>query len=695
MRIGVDTGGTFTDIVVFDDDGRLRVHKVRSSPADPSAAILRGLAEASVAAAAPAPSAPPTANAIPTGISLSPSPLPSTVIHGSTVATNAVLEGRGASVALIVTAGFEDVLRIGRQTRPALYDFMVPPRPELIPPERTYGLPERIAATGEVLDPLTDVALDALVAWLESVRPEAVAVCLLHAYTNPVHEIAVARRLAGLPYRVSCSHEVLPEYREYERASTTAINAYVTPVMARYLERLEGGLSAGRLLVMQSNGGSISAAAARATAVRTILSGPAGGVVGAGEVARAAGYPRVISFDMGGTSTDVSLIDGVPTLTTESTIADLPIRLPIVDIHTVGAGGGSIAHLDAGGSMRVGPDSAGADPGPACYGAGDEFTVTDANLLLGRLDPDAFLGGRMRLDVDRALSVGRRLAERAGLTITGLAEGVIRIANANMERAIRVVSLRRGADPRDYALLAFGGAGGMHACEIAAALDIRTVIVPRLAGVLSALGMLLADTRKDYSQTFLRRADEVTHAELQGAFDRLAERARIDMAAEGFVGDHLDLELSLDVRYVGQSYELTVPFTAGFREAFDNLHERLYGYADPRRAVEIVHLRVDAIGRAGKPALPRVVGAGGSTSADPVPTQPIARRDAIFGGRTLSTAVYHHEALNAGEVGSGPALITSDVATTVIPPGFDFRVDGFGNIIATRGAVGAAMAGGA
>lgn len=653
MRIGVDTGGTFTDLVLLDDT-RVVTHKVRSTPDDPSRAILAGLAE------------------------LAGDLSHADIVHGSTVATNAVLERKGARVALVATAGFEDVLRIGRQTRRELYNFMVADRLPLVEPAHTFGLRERLDATGAVLEPVDEAQLEALPAALQAAGIEAVAVCLLHAYINPLHEQHVADRLAAAGFSVSASHRVLPEYREFERWSTTVVNAYVTPLMARYLDALERRLGRARLSIMQSNGGSISAARAKTTAVQTILSGPAAGAVGARAVGAAAGYPRVIGFDMGGTSTDVTLIDGEVGVTMESTVGEFPVRLPIIDIHTVGAGGGSIAYVDAGGALRVGPRSAGAEPGPVCYGTGTELTVTDANLLLGRLDPDYFLGGRMPLDVERTRAVARTAAASLKLTEMALAEGIIRVANANMERAIRVVSVQRGFDPRDFALLAFGGAGGMHACEIADTLDIGVVIAPRFGGVLSALGMLLADVTKDYSLTVLRPADTLTDDELRARFLPLVTQATEDLRAEGFAGTRLRLEASLDVRYVGQAYEITVPFGADYRAAFDARHAQLYGYANPRRGAEVVTLRVKAIGVALKPELPR------EAAADALAATPFAEREAWFGGRPLRTAIYRREALRAGAQGSGPALIAGSEATTVIPPRFRFHVDQYANVVATR-----------
>jgi N-methylhydantoinase A/oxoprolinase/acetone carboxylase beta subunit len=680
IRIGVDTGGTFTDLVRLDGE-TVVTHKVRSTPDDPSRAILTGLTELAAQ----------TGSAGDPAVDESGSSRTMDIVHGSTVATNAVLERKGARVALITTAGFEDVLRIGRQTRRELYNFFVEDRRPLVDPDVTFGIPERVAADGTVLEPLDDDSIDRLIDRLRERDVDAVAVCLLHAYVNASHEERIADRLERAGFIVSVSHRVLPEYREYERFSTTVVNAYVTPLMARYLSALEQQLrergDTARLSIMQSNGGSISAARAKVAAVQTILSGPAAGAVGAHAVAVAAGYPQIIAFDMGGTSTDVTLIDGTIGVTTESTVGDVPVRLPIIDIHTVGAGGGSIAYVDTGGALRVGPRSAGADPGPVCYGKGTELTVTDANLLLGRLDPAYFLGGRMTLDVPRTRQIAQRFAAQVGLPVTALAEGIIRVANANMERAIRVVSVERGFDPRDFALFAFGGAGGMHACEIADTLNISTVIAPRYAGVLSALGMLLADVTKDYSLTILRQETAADDEELRERFAPLVARAQTDLAAEGFSGDRAVVECALDVRYIGQSYEIAVPFGSDYRAAFDRRHQQLYGYANPHRAIEIVNLRVRAVGVTSKPRLPReaVVEAAVPPSS--------AVRTARFDGRAVEVGVYRRDKLHAGMAADGPALIAGSEATTVIPPHFRFQVDQFGNIIATRRAVSTRRAG--
>jgi N-methylhydantoinase A/oxoprolinase/acetone carboxylase beta subunit len=537
---------------------------------------------------------------------------------------------------------------------------------------------ERVAADGSVLIPLDPAALEDLARRVREAGATAVAVCFLHAYRNAAHEEQAREILERAGLTVSASHRVLNEYREFERWSTTVVNAYVTPLMSRYLAVLEETLGASRLSVMQSNGGSIAAGAARAAAVRTILSGPAAGVVGARAVAELAGYHRIVTFDMGGTSTDVSLVDGAIAMTTESTVGDFPVRLPIIDIHTVGAGGGSIAFVDSGGALRVGPRSAGADPGPVCYGKGTEPTVSDANLLLGRLDPAYFLGGRMTLDVARARAAMRDLAGRLGVGEMALADGIVRVANANMERAIRVVSVQRGFDPRDFALLAFGGAGGMHACEIASTLEIGTVIVPRHAGVLSALGMLLADVTKDYSVTVLRRDAEAEAAALAPLFDALVRQAQAELAAEGFTGSEARLDRAVDVRYVGQSFEITVPFAPDYRRDFDRQHARLYGYANPQRPAEVVNLRVTATGVTRKPELPR------HAVERALPAVPSHVGPARFNGRVHETRFYRWEALEPGAVAAGPAVVAGGQATSVIPPGFTFRIDEFGNLLAVR-----------
>jgi N-methylhydantoinase A/oxoprolinase/acetone carboxylase beta subunit len=654
IRVGIDTGGTFTDFV-FLSTGKIWVHKVLSTPPDPSEAIMTGLIQN---------------DAFRDRLDL---------IHGSTVATNALLERKGARLAFITTAGFEDLLAIGRQTRRELYNIMVEKRNPLVPRGLCFGLRERTLADGRVEAAPDLRQLNSVIARMKRAKVQSVAVCFLHSYANPGNEERVFRELQRQGFAVSASHRVLREYREFERGSTTAINAYVSPLMENYLDRLEKRVGSNLVRIMQSNGGCISAAGAKENPVCTILSGPAGGVVGAREVARAAGFRKIISFDMGGTSTDVSLCDGEIPTTTESLISDLPLRLPIIDIHTVGSGGGSIAFIDPGGALRVGPRSAGADPGPICYGQGEEVTVTDANLLLGRLDPERFLGGAMKLFPARALEFMKKFASPLKLDMFELAEGIIRIADATMERAIRVISVERGNDPREFALLSFGGAGGMHACSLAQKLRIPLVIVPKNAGVLSALGMLLADTVKDYSRSILKAADDVTSTGLDPLFRPLLVQAGRDLKKEGFATEDIRLIRQLDVRYVGQSYELTVPSTAGYRRDFHRLHLKRYGYADEKRPIEVVNLRVKAVGLTEKPRLPEVEVKG--TDARPAR---IDSRPMRFDGRVFKASVYAREKLAARNVIFGPALVLDYESTAVLPPNWVGRIDHHGNLLITK-----------
>ncbi len=551
MRVGVDTGGTFTDFV-FWDGKRIVTRKVRSTPEDPARAIFKGLA------GRPA----------------------HELVHGSTVATNALLERKGAKTAFVATEGFEDILDLARQNRPHLYDWFSSGRPVLVPDDLKFGVAERTLHDGAVHKPLSEAAIGNLADALRNV--ESVAVCLLHSYANAEHETRIGKVLRDAGLLVSLSSEILPEYREYERASTTVVNAYVSPLMAGYIDRLSRKLERTKLRIFQSNGGSIGAAEASRQAVRTILSGPAGGLVGAAAVAKSLGIERFISFDMGGTSTDVSLYDGAAGYTTEAEPAGFPIRVAMLDIYTVGAGGGSIACFDDAGALRVGPQSAGASPGPICYGSGEELTVTDANLLLGRIDPEKFLDGAMRLDVART----RRYARRSGVTERQLAEAVVEGANSNMERAIRAISIERGHDPREYALVGFGGAGALHACDLADRLEMTKVVVPAHAGVLSALGMLVADCVRDYSQSVL--TDDPARV-----FPVLEARARRDLAEQGF--EDCVLIRSIDLRYRGQSFELNLP--ADRAVDFDERHRRRFGYRHENCAVEAVTARVQAIGR--------------------------------------------------------------------------------------------------
>lgn len=653
VRVGIDTGGTFTDFV-FMSPGEMKIYKVLSTPRSPGEAMVKGLKESGV---------------IDKKLD---------IIHGSTVATNALLERKGVRLALLTTKGFEDILHIGRQTRRELYNIMVEKRRPLIPRELCFGVEERTLADGEILEEVETSALDRIIEKLKKEKVESVAVCFLHSYLNPANEEAVYKKLKPHRFSISVSHRVLSEYREFERCSTTAINAYVAPLMERYLESSEKTLRAASFHIMQSNGGCISAQGARENPVCTILSGPAGGVVGAKEVAALAGFDRIISFDMGGTSTDVSLCDRGIMTTTEAAISDLPLKMPIIDIHTVGSGGGSIAYVDEGGALRVGPQSAGADPGPICYGKGEEVTVTDANLVLGRLDPDRFLGGAMKLYPERARQFMEKFSSKLRMDIHQLAEGVVKVVDATMERAIRVISIERGYDPRDFALFSFGGAGGMHACSLAQKLRIPTVIVPKNAGVLSALGMLLSDTVKDYSQSILRAGEKIKQPEMNRLFRPLLNRAERDMTKEGFPADKIRLFRYLDIRYVGQSYEITVPYSPSFREEFNRLHLRLYSYADEKRPVEIVNLRVKAVGITEKPSLLKhEYGAKDAAKAR------LDRKKMMFEGKLYLSYVYGREMLKAGNVFQGPALVLDYESTAVVPPRHSCRVDKYGNLVIT------------
>ena len=632
MRIGIDAGGTFTDFIVYHDDGRLETFKLRSNPRSPASVILAGLAQAAGHRKAE-------------------------VIHGSTVATNALLERKGVRTALVTTAGFEDVIHIGRQNRPGLYNLTPRPKVPIIPRAMCFGVRERAWFDGAIGEKPRRNELARLKTRLRRARVESIAICFLHAYRTAANEKAVAQALEGIGY-LCCSHDVCPEFREYERSSTTLINAYIGPLMDRYLGELEGA-SRHSISIMQSNGGFMSTREARRHAIRTVLSGPAGGVIGALEAGRLAGFTHILGFDMGGTSTDVSLCDGVPRETMEASIDGFPVRVPMLDIHTVGAGGGSIARVDEGGLLRVGPESAGAEPGPACYGMGNRPTVTDAHVVLGRIAADQLVGGEMHLDVSRAAAAIDFVARELKITRIAAAAGIARVANANMERAIRVVSVERGHDPRDFALIAFGGCGGLHACEMASELGIRTVLVPEYAGALSALGMLLADHVRDYAAGVLNRPD------LEREFERLERTARKELRGA-------ELVRSADMRYAGQSYELTVPWQAASPgQPFHREHQRVYGYANQDRAVEIVTIRVRARLRVAKPELARRKEKG--ATAKPTP------RRIYTAGAWRETPVFTRGHLSS-RAHRGPALVIDYGSTTLIPPSWKFALDKNGTL---------------
>jgi N-methylhydantoinase A len=628
LRIGIDTGGTFTDFLVQHPDGNLSSFKLPSNPADPSAVILAGIERAAQSKQAE-------------------------ILHGSTVATNALLERKGASTAFLTTAGFEDLLLIGRQNRAELYNLSPVPKPPLIPREYCHGIAERTHADGSVSLRPDPKKVAKLAQKLKKRGIRSVAICFLHGWQVTENEQAVADAL-GEDFYLSVSHDVAPEFREFERASTTAVNAYVGPLMDAYLGRLEQNLKL-PLSIMQSNGGLLPAAAARRHAVRTILSGPAGGVIGAMGAARAAGFENILGFDMGGTSTDVSLSEGGARETTEAYVDALPIRVPMLDIHTVGAGGGSIARVDAGGLLRVGPESAGANPGPACYGHGDLPTVTDAHVVLGRIAPDQLAGGELHIDPARAARAVERIATSLSISLPAAAAGILRVANSNMERAIRAVSVERGFDPRRFALVAFGGAGGLHACEIAHALGIETVIVPQFAGALSALGMLMAPRTRDFAAGVLGRAN---HKQTYEELERGASAAMPKASLERFA----------DLRYAGQSYEITVPENADFHAA----HKQAYGFDIPGRPIETVSLRV----RATLPTTPPQL-------IHPGRRKPQLRtRQIHLASKPQPVPVYQRAEVPA-RVKQGPALVLDYGSTTLIPPNWRFHTDKSGALIAT------------
>ena len=656
LRIGVDTGGTFTDFVVVQD-GRVTTWKELSTPDDPSRAILEGIVRAVGEA----------------GLLRG-----AEVIHGSTVATNALLEGRTARVAFVTNRGFEDLLEIGRQARPDLYDLDVRRPAPLAARDMRFGVAGRIRSDGTESEPMLAAELDLLASRLADMNVEAVALCLLHSYANPDHEERAAAALARAGLSVSVSSRLVPEHREYERASTTAVNAAVSPVVSRYLALLGDGLGPLRpasLRVMGSNGGALSPAAAGRDAARTVLSGPAGGVRAALHVARAIGRPQAISFDMGGTSTDVCLIPGEVRCTGDAVVAGYPVRIPSIDIHTVGAGGGSIAWKDPGGALRVGPQSAGAVPGPASYGKGGPATVTDANLVLGRIVPERFLDGRMPLDMEAARRAVGRLADGLGLGVAETAQGIVDVAEASMARAIRVISLHRGFEPADFDLLAFGGAGGLHAAALADTLGMRRAIVPSDPGVFSAFGMTVADVLKDRSMSLLIDAPAAGPSRLEEVFGRLEALCRRDLDEEGVAPDRMTFERMLDLRYRGQSYEINLPFEQGWLEAFHREHVRLYGYCRAEQPVEVVTLRVRGTGRTDPPP-PRPAATQGSDLA----AAREGSRSVTWRGQPAPAAVYDRTRLPAHVDLAGPAVVTEPGATTFVPPGWRAGVDAAGHL---------------
>ena len=643
--VGVDTGGTFTDLVAMIG-GEIRVHKLLSTPQDPAQAVVAGIK------------------------ALLEENTPHFVTYSSTVATNSLLEKKGARVGLFVDAAFEDLIEIGRQNRSQLY-ALAPSRPEpLVAREMRFGVSGRTYFDGKLASPLDEAELLQIRQIAQQSGAEAIAVCLLHSYANPESEEAIAHALQPLGLPLSVSHRILPEYREYERLSTTVINAYVAPRMVAHLGNLERQLEGVHLRVMQSNGSAIGTQLARDEPVRTLLSGPAAGVVGAAELAGAMGVDRFITFDMGGTSTDVSLFEGRARIRTLSYPGGYPVRTPVIDIHTVGAGGGSLAGVDAGGSLQVGPESAGADPGPACYGRGELPAVTDADLVAGRLFAENFLGGRMRLYPARAAGAIERLARRMKTDGANAARGVIRVVNANMERAIRVITVERGFDPRDFALVAFGGAGPVHAAELAMELGIRHIVLPRNPGLLCAWGALGAPLGREYSLTIREIDPELRR--LQSRARPMVARARAELINNGASANEIQNELWADVRYRGQSYELEVRLGPQFVDEFHEAHRRMFGHSAAHAAVEVVNLRLRAHAAGPTMPPPRFV-----RRVNPAP---LSRMRVLVGSTFRPVPVYERDAIGAGVRINGPIMVVELSSTAYVPPEFSLRCDDYGGL---------------
>ncbi len=676
-RVGVDSGGTFTDVCLFDDaSGRVEVWKVSSTPDDPSRGIAQGVEEGVG------------------GIGAAVTEL-GYFGHGTTVGTNALIQHRGARTGLITTEGFRDLLEIGRQKRPDLYDLQADKPEVLVARDLRLEVPERVLFDGRIQTALDEQAVREAARALRQAGVQAVAISFLYGFVRPEHEAAVLRIVAEeFPEAFACaSHGVAPEFREYERLSTVVVNAYLGPVMQGYIQRLGERLTALGLAVpphlTQSNGGVIGFEQAGRMPVRTVLSGPSTGVIAAQEVGRMAGIGNLITFDMGGTSTDVALLqDGVCRLASEAVVHGYPIKAPMLDIHTVGAGGGSIAYVDSGGLLKVGPRSAGAYPGPVCYGNGNEEpTVTDANVVLQTLNPTHLLGGRMAVDQTLAKRAIQRVADRLGMELMATAQGILSVVTANMARAIRVISVQRGHDPRDYTLAAFGGAGPLHAVRLARELDIGRILVPRYPGILCAMGLLLTDLRADFATTRLTALGHAALDEMSGAFAELTRQAEEWFAAEHIAPAAQRITRTVDMRYAGQNYEIAVPVPDGpigpttidsIAEGFARAHERLYGFVAEGEPVQLVTFRTEAAGLVRKAEFGKLPERGHDASA------------AIMGSRQVWLAeeagfmtcpVYDRTKLEAGNRIPGPAVVEQMDATTVVLPGMMARVDAYANLI--------------
>lgn len=676
LRVGVDVGGTFTDCVLYCPSSKeLKFAKVPSTPSNQSEGVLQGIKELVD-----------EQGIVPEEIT--------SLIHGTTVATNTLIERNGARTALITTLGFQDVLHIARQDRPNLYDWRVRRPDPLVPRHLRFEVRERVLSTGEVLTPISVEDIEEIAGIIDSLGIESIAVCFLHSYRNPIHEETILKKLRELlpELPVTISSRILPEYREYERMSAAVINAYVGRSVGTYLRSLQQKISnihiPAELNVMQSNGGIMPLEEAVTKPVNTILSGPAGGVVGASALAQQAGEENVISVDMGGTSFDIALTyRGDIRRTRESAIEGFAVKLPMIDIHTLGAGGGSIAWIDTGGALRVGPKSAGAEPGPVCYGKGGVTpTVTDANLVLGRIDPEFFLGGKVQLDYFAARSaIEEMIAKPLQLSLEEAAEGIIRIVNANMIKGIRVVSVEKGYDPREFCLMAFGGAGPLHAAELAIELGTPRVLIPLAPGLASALGLLIADYRRDYVQTLLLECAPDEEEILVQNIKAMQDKAMADISRELDGGAEADLLAMADIRYKGQGHELTVPLEVSGPQSlveaiehhFHLAHSRSYGYVCEDNPIELVNLRLSAVCNVPKPVLRRDRKCLSENSKRALK----GRRDVYINSDYFETAIYDRAVLSPGDMVVGPAVVEQMDTTTLVLPSQIAEVDGLGNIL--------------
>ncbi len=698
-RFGIDIGGTFTDAILIDENtGEIRIVKVPSTPKDPSQGFLeakhRILNKAGV---------------VPDEVNY--------VVHGTTVATNALIEGKTARTGFITTEGFRDMLEIARQLRPpiSMYDLMFEKPQPMIPRHLCFGVPERLDARGKVLVSLDEGAVRKIVEQLRREGVESIAVCLLHSFVNSVHENRVGEIIKEIfpDVFVSLSCEVAPEFREYFRASTTIINACIQPVVSRYLQKIEDRLKGeglrAELLVMQSNGGILSFETASKKPVFMVESGPAAGVMAATYLGNILNYKNIISFDMGGTTAKVGLIqNGIPQITKDYEVggearastgasrgSGYPIRTPVIDLVEIGAGGGSIAWVDQGGLLRVGPHSAGADPGPVCYGkGGTQPTITDANLVLGRLNPHYFLGGDVELDLESAQrAIKQKCADRLGMDVVLAAHGILEIANAAMVNALRLISVQRGYDPREFVLVAFGGAGPVHANRLAVEAEVLTTIIPMSPGITSAMGLLVTDLKHEYSTTMIKRADMLNPAILEEVYCNLKQQAQAILEREGMRTEDISFLRFVDMRYVGQSYELTVRLPQGclgdaeikrVLKDFHNKHARAYGFSTPEEPAEFVNLRITAVGNIAKPRLRELHGSRVSASSARKATRSVYFAES---GDYIACPIYDRYLLGNGFIIEGPAVVEEMDSTTVIHPGQRAMVDRFGNLILSRNAL--------